>query len=171
MSRRVDFAIAIVVTIFGILVILATQQIRAASVPDPLGPRGIPTGIGVGLVLLGAGLSIRRLRGLAEGGLVPPEGTEDDEGPEVRPGSAKRAMSIWGASVVYVLTLPALGYLIGTPLFMVVVLTLMSVPSPVARVGVPVGFTIGTFVVFNYLLNVHLPLGVLRDLMRSLGLA
>jgi len=171
MSRRVDFAIAIVVLVFGILVILAAQQIKAASVPDPIGPRGIPTGIGVTLALLGAGLALRRLRGWDGDDLVPHEGTEDDEGPDVRPGSAKRALSIWAISMLYVVALPGLGYLIATPIFVAVVLTLMRVPSAAVRFGMSVGFTIGTFVVFNYLLSVHLPLGMLRDLMRSLSLA
>ncbi len=169
MDRRVDLAVAICVVALGIFVLATAQGIKPASVPDPIGSKGGPTFVGLALVVGGLALIIRRLmRWRSESTLVPPDGVLDDPGVEA--GYAPRAISIWAASVAYVLAMPFVGYLLATPLFVAVVLVLFSVRSWPMIAGVSVGFTVPVFLVFVEFLNVRLPTGVLDGPLRSLGL-
>ncbi len=103
---------------------------------------------------------------------MPPEGSEDDQG--VPPGSSVRALSIWFAALVYVVTLPYLGYLIGTPLFIAFMLwqlkfdrkPLLRIPAIVVY---PVFFTVVTYFFFAMFLGVRIPLGVVRELVIMLS--
>ena len=168
MDRRVDVAIALTVAAFGVVILVATQQIGKSPVPAPVGPRGIPLVLGSFFVVAGLALAFRRiLRWNSEGTMVPPEGSEDDAG--VPPGSAARALSIWLASLLYVITLPILGFLIGTPLFIGFMLWRLQFDRrPVLRipaiVAYPVVFTVATYLFFATLLGVRIPLGVVREL-------
>jgi len=172
MDRRIDVGLALAVTALGIFIIVAAQFIGRSPVPDPIGPRGIPTGLGVAFALGGGGLVARRLvRWRREGTHVEPEGAQDDVG--VPPGSARRALAIWLAAALYVLLMPVLGYLIGTPLFIGTTLRLLQFNrSPVlgvpAIVAFPVLFTAISYAVFASLLGIRLPLGLLRDVFATL---
>jgi hypothetical protein len=171
-DRRVDVAIAFAVAALGLVILVATQQIGKSPVPDPVGPRGIPLLLGTFFVVAGLALAFRRiLRWNAEGTIVPPEGSEDDPG--VPPGSAARALSIWFAALLYVITLPYLGYLIGTPLFIAFMLWRLQFDRrPVLRVPAlavyPVVFTITTYLFFATFLGVRIPLGVIRGIAQAL---
>jgi putative tricarboxylic transport membrane protein len=168
MDRRADMAVALCVVLLGVFVLAAAQDVRPASIADPIGSRGAPHLVGAVLVLGGLALVLRRvLRWRQEGESVPAEGTEDDPG--VPPGSAVRALAIWSAAVVYVLALPTAGYLIATPLFLGVALWLLAIRSWML-VAVPLGFTVPVFLVFSLFLNVRLPTGILDGVLRQLGL-
>ena len=173
MDRRVDVAIALVVVALGVVILFATQNIADSPVPDPIGPRGIPNALGIFFVTAGSVLALRRVvRWNSESTLVPPEGSEDDQG--VPPGSSVRALSIWFAALVYVVTLPYLGYLIGTPLFIAFMLwqlkfdrkPLLRVPAIVVY---PVIFTVATYLFFAMFLGVRIPLGFVRELVIMLS--
>jgi putative tricarboxylic transport membrane protein len=169
MDRRVDLAVTICVVALGIFVLVTAQTIKPASVPDPIGSKGGPIFVGLALVVGGLALVIRRLmRWRSEATIVSPDGVEDDSGVEA--GYAPRAISIWAASVVYVLAMPFVGYLLATPIFVAVVLLLFSVRSWPMILGVSVGFTVPVFLLFAEFLNVRLPTGVLDGPLRSLGL-
>ena len=169
MDRRVDLAVALCVVLLGIFVLVSAQGIQTASVPDPIGARGAPTFAGAALCVGGMALALRRLlRWGRERTIVAPEGMEDDAG--VEPGSAFRAISIWGASVAYVLVLPLIGYVLATPIFIATVLVLFSIRSWRMIAGVSVGFTVPVFLVFVKLLNVRLPTGVLDGVLRQMDL-
>jgi putative tricarboxylic transport membrane protein len=168
MDRRSDVAVAFCVVLLGIFVLVAAQDVRPASIADPIGSRGAPHLVGAVLVLGGLALILRRvLRWRHEGAIVPAEGTEDDPG--VPPGLAVRALAIWTAAVVYILVLPAVGYLLATPIFLGAVLWLFSIRSWML-VAVPLGFTAPVFLVFTLFLNVRLPTGILDGVLRELGL-
>jgi putative tricarboxylic transport membrane protein len=168
MDRRIDAAVAFCVVLLGIFVLVAAQDVRPASIADPIGSKGAPRFVGIVLLLGGVSLVLRRLlRWRSEPTLVPAEGTEDDRG--VAPGSAVRALSIWLAAVIYVQALPGIGYVLATPLFLGVVLWLFAIRSWLL-VAVPLGFTIPVFLVFTLFLNVRLPTGVLDDVLRQWGL-
>jgi putative tricarboxylic transport membrane protein len=169
MDRRVDLAVAVCVVALGIFVLVTAQGIKPASVPDPIGSKGGPTFVGLALIVGGLALIGRRLmRWRGEATIVPPDGVEDDPGVEA--GYAPRAISIWVASVVYVLLLPFAGYLVATPIFVAAVLLLFSVRSWPMILGVSAGFTIPVFLLFAEFLNVRLPTGILDGPLRSLGL-
>ena len=168
MDRRTDVAVAFCVLLLGVFVLVAAQDVRPASIADPIGSRGAPHLVGAVLVLGGLALILRRaLRWRREEESVPAEGMEDDRG--VPPGSAVRALSIWAAAVVYVLVLPAAGYLIATPIFLGVMLWLLAIRSWML-LAVPLGFTIPVFLVFTLFLNVRLPTGILDGVLRQMGL-
>ena len=93
-----------------------------------------------------------------EGPLVPNEGTPDDAG--VEQGSARRAISIWAAAFLYVLAMPAVGYLLATPVFLAVVLWLFSCRG-LLLVALPLGFTVPAYLIFVKFLSVRLPTGFL----------
>ena len=168
MDRRADVAVALCVVLLGVFVLVAAQDVRPASIADPIGSRGAPHLVGAMLVLCGLALVLRRaLRWRREAAIVPAEGTEDDQG--VPPGSAFRALSIWTAALAYVLVLPTAGYLIATPLFLGVMLWLLAIRGWML-LAVPLGFTVPVFLVFSLFLNVRLPTGVLDGVLRQMGL-
>ena len=169
MDRRIDVVLAVGVVALGVFIVIAAQFIGRSPIPDPIGPRGIPTGLGVAFALGGAGLVARRLiRWHSEDTLVEPEGTQDDIG--VPSGSARRALKIWVVGAVYVLTLPFAGYLIGTPIFVGAVLYLLQFDRPrlfgviPSIVAFPVVFTAVTYGLFAMLLGIRIPLGVVREI-------
>jgi hypothetical protein len=170
-DRRVDVAIALAVATLGVVILVATQQIGKSPVPDPVGPRGVPLILGTFFVVAGLVLALRRLlRWNHEGTLVAPEGSEDDPG--VPPGSATRALSIWFAALVYVITLPFVGYLIGTPVFIGFMLWRLDFDRPPllripALVVYPAAFTVVTYLFFANFLGVRIPLGVVREIALS----
>jgi hypothetical protein len=172
-DRRVDVAIALAVVALGVAILVLTQRIADSPVPDPIGPRGVPTVLGTFFVIAGTLLAGRRLiRWREQGTLVPPEGTEDDPG--VPPGSAWRALSIWLAAFIYVVTLPYVGFVVGTPLFTAFMLwrlemargPLLKVPAIVAF---PVIFTAACYLFFATFLGVRLPLGFVREIVIRLS--
>jgi hypothetical protein len=168
MDRRADVAVAFCVVLLGVFVLVAAQDVRPASIADPVGSRGAPHLVGAVLVLGGLALILRRVvRWRRDGAIVPAEGTEDDPG--VPPGSAVRALAIWTAAVVYVLLLPAAGYLLATPVLLATVLRLLAIRGWML-VAVPLGFTVPVFLVFSLFLNVRLPTGFLDGVLRELGL-
>jgi len=168
-DRRVDVALAVAVAALGVVILVATQSIGRSPVPDPIGPRGVPTGMGIFFVLAGAALALRRVvRWSTEATLVTPEGSEDDQG--VPAGSARRALGIWLAALVYVVTLPYLGHLIGTPLFTAFMLWQLKFDRPPvlripAMVVYPAVFTVATYLFFATFLGVRIPAGFLRPLL------
>jgi hypothetical protein len=169
MDRRIDVVLALGVVALGVFIVVAAQFIGKSPIADPIGPRGIPTGLGIAFALGGAGLVARRvIRWRTEDTVVVPEGTQDDAG--VPPGSARRALKIWVAGAVYILTLPWAGYLIGTPLFVGVILNLLKFDRErlfgviPAAVAFAVAFTAITYAVFAMVLGIRLPLGVVREL-------
>jgi hypothetical protein len=168
-DRRVDVAVACAVALLGVLILVSAESIRPASIPDPIGSRGFPRAMGTALFLGGVALVLRRLlRWRRESTRVADEGVPDDPG--VPPGSAPRALSIWAGAFAYVLLLPAVGYLIATPIFIAGVLALFGMRRPLALAGIAIGFTLPIFLVFAELLNVRLPTGILDAPLRQLGL-
>ena len=169
MDRKIDFALALVIIASGVFLIVESQAIGRSPVPDPIGPRGVPTGLGVAFILSGTALALRRaVRWRTEGPIVEPEGAEDDQG--VPPGSARRGLGIWVASVVYVVALPFLGFLVATPLLIAAMLRLFEFDRPPilnripGLLAYPVAFTAAEYVTFAVILGVRLPLGFVRDI-------
>jgi len=168
MDRRVDVILALAIAAVGVVIIVTAQFIGRSPVPDPIGPRGIPTGLGAAFILGGLGLALRRvLRWRREGDLVEPEGASDDAG--VPAGSTRRALSIWGVAAIYVATLPILGHPVGTPLAVAAMLRLLNfnrrpVLGVPAIIAYPVLFTAISYTIFALLLGIRLPLGFVREL-------
>jgi putative tricarboxylic transport membrane protein len=173
MDRRVDLLIAVMVAALGVFMIISAQFIAESPVPDPIGPKGIPVGLGAFFVIGGVALATRRVvRWKQETTFVTPEGIEDDRG--VAPGSARRALGIWVVALLYVIALPILGHPIATPIALAVMLRMLEFDRPPvlripALIFYPVAFTAVSYTVFAVILGIRLPQGFIRDIIRMLS--
>jgi putative tricarboxylic transport membrane protein len=171
MDRRIDLAIAILVVALGVAVIVIAGDIRPTGpVVDPIGPRALPYIIGFFLLIGGLRIISIRLRSWRRerGHLVATDGEPDEPG---IPSSALQAFTIMGASVLYALTLSTVGYVVGTPLYVIAGLRAMRMKSWTAIIITAVVYTAFTYILFAHYMRVDLPLGVMAGPMRSLGIA
>ena len=169
MDRRFDLAGSLVIMLVGIAVfitsILAAPPQRLF---DALGPYGLPAFIGGGMALGGAWQSVETYRRLRRWGVVGvSEGSEYE--PD-HPSSETRALGFMAGGVAYAATLPLLGFLIGTPIAIAAALWALRFRKPALVVAAAIGYTVVAFLVFNQLLSVPLPLGLLSDLLVNLGI-
>ena len=146
---------------------------QALTIPLPartlvVSPRGFPTLIGTLMVLVTvaiAVLEIRKLRRAARAQQawwkVPDEADEDTD----RITSWRDAWVSLGALVVYVVVMPEAGFLVSTPLFLGGLATYFAPRSWLRNVIVAVLFSVMVHLVFNELLGVRLPTGLLTGLL------
>ena len=169
MDRRADLVGSITMAVLGIGVILyGLGYPPPRNQYDLFGPMGVPMIIGLGLVVGGLFQSVRTWQLLREfGSKAFPEGSEDEPG---HPASSHRAVAFMAGSMVYLFSLPYLGYLVATPVAIAAGLWSLNFRNPVKLVVTAVGFTVVGFALFNNLLSVPVPVGVLNDLLVSLGL-
>ena len=168
MDRRIDIAISVVAILLGIFVILEARTIKAPLFADPIGPRAFFYGCGVVFVLGGLLNIIQRVHAwrLFPTNMIPNEGVADEPG---HPASFRRAALLAIISLVYVLTLRPIGYLIGTPLYIIAGLWILEQRNWLLNIAVALGFTIFFYVVFAQGLGVWLPVGPFTQLFRDLG--
>jgi putative tricarboxylic transport membrane protein len=170
MDRRIDLAIAVTVVLFGAAVFIVASNIAVpAREIDPLGPRLFPSILGTALMLGGGATAARRLRAWRTdtSWSIAPEGEPDE--PDV-PASAARAATVMGLSVVYVLTLSAIGYIVGTLLFVVLALWALQVRRWRPVLLTSVGYVALSYAVFTYVVSVKLPQGFVGALLRGAGI-
>lgn len=169
MDKRGDLAIAVGTALLGLFILIAARDISEGSIPGPVTSRGLPNILGAFLLIGGVVLAVRQIlvwRALP-GHLVPEEGQEDEPG---HPASWIRAFGIMVASMLSVWLLQPLGYLIVTPLFLFVTSLFMGVRSRAKLVAFPIVFTVPVWAIFDPILGINLPLGVLEPVARSLGI-
>jgi len=171
MDRRIDLALALLVVVLGVAVIIGAQDIRRTGpVVDPIGPRAMPYIVGMLFVVGGLRIVSIRLRSWRRdgGNLVATDGEPDEPGV---PASARQAFTVIAASVLYALALSSVGYIVATPLYVIVGLRAMRVRSWWSTCAAALIYTTLTYVVFAHYMRVDLPLGITAGAMRSLGLA
>jgi putative tricarboxylic transport membrane protein len=169
MDKRVDLAVAVANVLLGAFIVIAARDIRSGSLPDPITSRGLASMTGTGLVIGGIILAVRQLLTWSKlpGYLVPEEGQEDEKG---YPVSAVRAFGIIVLSVLWMWLLKPLGFLIVTPLYLLVSSLVMGERSWVQIIAFSVIFTVSVWVIFGPILGIRFPLGPLTHLAFSLGL-
>lgn len=169
MDKRADLAMSVFTVLLGVFVLIVARGIRAGSTPDPITSRGLPTIMGVLLIVGGVILAIRQLLHWEElpGHLVPEEGQEDEAG---YPSSAVRALGIILLSIVWAWFLEPVGFLFITPLYLVVCEWVMGEKSWMKNVVYSVIYTIASWTIFGLLMGMRLPLGPLDPLARELGI-
>jgi putative tricarboxylic transport membrane protein len=168
MDRRIDLVGSLVVTVFGLLVLaVALTYPRPEISYDALGPMGLPFLIGGTLAIAGGIQSYRTARLIQESGQVGfPEGTEDE--PE-HPSSSRRTLLFMAGAFLYLVGFVTVGYLVATPLAIIGGLWMFSYRTWWKLATVAIGYTLGAFIVFDQILSVPLPTGVLTDLLIELG--
>lgn len=170
MDRRIDLAIGLLVIAFGAFVLVTASHIRPTGpVVDPIGPRGFPYMVGIFFLVGGCfGVAKRLSTWRSDAGpLVESDGEPDEAGV---PASATQAWSIMAASVLYVITLPIAGYIIGTPLYVAFALNRMQVKSWPTIAATALVYTVLTYILFAHYMGVNLPVGPLTDAFRALKL-
>lgn len=168
MDRRLDVLVAGMAIVFGLVLAFIAQGLRdSPTLQDPLRSRGMPTLLGVCIVVGATGLVLRRVRGWRQQRShdVPPEGRPDEEG---HPASVVRVVGIWGALVWYAVFLPPLGYLVATPLAMAACLWAMRFRSVPRVAMISVGLPVAVYVLFDVLLGMPLPGGILSGVLQYL---
>ena len=171
MNKRVDLAGSVVIGLFGIAVLVGALRFPPQQVVfDPIGPMGFPIALGVLLVVGAALQSYRSLRFLRQSPTVygPEEGTADE--PE-HPASTRRGLGFVAGGVLYPLAWPSLGFQLSTVVAVTAALWALGFRGWPARVTVAVIFTTVGYLLFQVVLGVPLPAGVLRGLFNALGLS
>jgi hypothetical protein len=170
MDKRIDLVLAIGIVLVGVTMLMTSQVIRRGAIPDPIGTRGLPNITGVFLVICGIALAVLQLLHWSDlpGHLVPEEGQEDEKG---YPASWVRAISIILLSWVWGVLLNPLGFLIITPLCLVVGSLLMGEREWGKIIAFSIIFSFSNWVIFGPLLGIRFPLGPLNHWAVSLGLS
>ena len=168
MDRRIDIAISVIAILFGIFVILEARTVKTPMFQDPIGPRAFFYGCGLIFILGGLVNIAQRVQAwrLFPTHAIPAEGVADEPG---HPASFRRAALLTLVSLVYVLTLRPVGYLIGTPLYIIAGLWILEQRNWLLNIAVALVFTIFFYIVFAQGLGVWLPVGPLTQLFRDLG--
>ncbi len=168
MDRRIDIAVAAAFALLGILMIWGAAGIKEGMMRDPIGPRAAFYVCGGVLVLGGIAVIVGHLRRWSAQAhhMVRNEGTGDEM---EYPSSALRAWALVAAVTGYAAVFEVLGFLIATPVFLVVALWIMGKRRPVPMLAIAVIFTVVVYVIFAQALGVRIPVGPLTPLFRGLG--
>lgn len=142
---------------------LVSTQIPDAGTEWP-GPRGFPQLLGILLAALGAWLMAASLRA-SPGASAALDGertrpTYDERSRATYAGEVPIAVGTFGVLVLYALLLEHAGFLVATPVVIVVAMVgLLRMRRWVLIVSLAAGFTLGCWVIFDTLLGSPLPRG------------
>ena len=168
MDRRVDIAVAAAFALFGLFMIMHATTIRLGLYKDPIGPRAFFYGCGA-IMLIGGAITIwQRIRAWKRypTHMIPMEGSADDA---AYPSSARRAFAVVLATAVYTLLLEPLGFLLATPLYIFIALTILGQRSLVGKLAVAIVFTLSAYIIFAQILGVRIGVGPLTNFFRDMG--
>jgi hypothetical protein len=168
MDRRIDIAISVAAILLGIFVIFEARTIRDPLFVDPIGPRAMFYICGAVFILGGLANIAQRIWAwrLFPAHLIPGEGVEDEPG---HPASFQRAALLAVISLIYVVTLRPVGYLIGTPLYIIAGLWILQQRNWLFNIAAALIFTVFFYLVFAQALGVWLPVGPLTETFRNWG--
>lgn len=155
-THLVDLAAAVALVVVGGIVLVGALDLASGSTSDPLGPRGFPTLLALGLIGAGVGLGILSIVRLSRPDLSDVVEDDDDMGPVDRGRLLLGSLTIVG----YVVILPALGFMIGTVAFIVVMILLQGRVGRGAFFLTSVGLPVAIYLVFSTGLGISLPEGV-----------
>lgn len=138
---------ALAILAVGILYLWQVISMPSASIVDPLWPKAFPLLLGILMILLGISIFFK-----------PGEGVEISFG-------KKTLGSVMGLAVllgVYGYTLPWIGYLLGTFLFLSITSRLLGEKSWILNILLSAGVSLGIYGLFTRILGIPLPLGIIQ---------
>lgn len=148
-----DRVISVLSFALAVAYLLATRQIPALEIGDPLGPRAFPQLLGAGLILAAILLFVETLK-------KAPRAEEE--------GAAAAAGSHWGVVAfvtvwtgAYFLLFEALGYVVASAAYLLVLMAAFNRGRWAMNVATAVLFSAVTYWVFTRQLGVTLPAGLL----------
>ena len=147
-----DRVISVLSLALAVAYLLATRQIPALEIGDPLGPRAFPQLLGAGLILAAILLFVETLK----------------KAPRAEEGTAAVAGSHWGVVAfvtvwtgAYFLLFEALGYVVASAAYLLVLMAVFNRGRWAMNVATAVLFSAVTYWVFTRQLGVTLPAGLL----------
>ena len=169
MDKRVNLAVSVFIALVGVSTLILARHIRAGTISDPIGARGLPNMMGVFLIIGGIVLAVQQFLHWSElpGHLMPEEGQGDEKG---YPASAFKAIALIVLSMLWGWLLRWWGFLIITPLYLVACGWVMSMRSWKQNVIFSVVYAVSSWLIFGPLFAIRLPLGPLEPFARSLGI-
>ncbi len=166
---RRELVIAAFLTVFGGAVVAQARQIPPGVTTDPLGPAAFPSALGWGIAICGLLLGAATLvfRGQAGRTAVLADATPDDEASaEGGPFSPARLIGAIVATAAYLAAFTPLGYLLATPLYVVVVMLIHGGAGKRALLLAPLLVTAALYATFRYGLLIPVPAGILEGIVR-----
>ena len=156
MFERTDRYVGIGFMAFGALMFYLATTWKANFTADPAGPAAIPKILCAGLIILGAVLTI--------GGFGVKTKSEK---PIITKDEAITIGLLTAACILYIVLLPVVGYLIATPLLIAAGLVIVGSRKVKTIVMISVITTLILFLLFYSILRVNLPLGFMKNFIRS----
>jgi putative tricarboxylic transport membrane protein len=156
-----DRVAGLVLLAAGLGVAAWAWTLPGGTVTDPLGPRGFPALLGLGLAACGAAVLAPALgsrRGPAAALRGP--GAEGGDGPL----AAHRLLGGIALTGLGIAGLEPLGYLVATPLFLVGLLLLQGGVPVRVLLGTAIGLPLALYLLFDRVMSVPLPPGLLERL-------
>jgi putative tricarboxylic transport membrane protein len=138
----------VVILILGGVYFFEGIRIPEAAIGDPLGPRTFPMILGVLMAACGAYLVVRPAARGAQ--------------PVLARSSFLRVLLLCALLLLYAITLPSLGYILATSLFLLGATLIMGERSFARGLAISAAFSGGIFLLFTRVLTIPLPLGLLK---------
>ena len=172
--RRTELALSFFLVALGIATILAAYYTipELSVLRDLIGARGFAYVVGALVALGGIVLVVMQVKALrpAVAGSADAPGDERGGDEPGHPASSLRAFSVIGALVLYAALLRPAGYIPATVFFVGAGTFLMGGRGLTRLFVFPLLYAIGTYLLFDTLLGVRIPDGVLRPLIVAIGL-
>jgi len=147
--RNADRIGGLIIIAFGAGYLLAAISMPSATIGDPLGHKTFPVILGGLMIFLGSSL------------LVKP-GRDTEFSPLKR--TFISVILLAGLLGGYGYSLPILGYPLGTFLFLFITSRLIGERSWILGLLLSAGLSLGIFIIFTKILDIPLPLGILKNL-------
>lgn len=151
MRNRADVGASLFLILLGIVVAIGAVVLGIGTA-EQLRPGFLPFLCGVALAVLSSFFFLKAWRGRTVG---------------TQPlGQWRRPITVLTGLMVYVVILDPVGYVIATALLAVIILRVFDMKTKWVLVATSLGIAVATYALFNLLLGVELPAGVLTVLRR-----
>lgn len=161
-AQLVDLALAGVLLVIGAALLVGVSGLRGGNPADPLGPRGFPTLLTVGILVTGLVLAIKSAVALrhpdafgAMAGTHEAQDNSEDMGPVSHMRLALGSLGI----ILYAVLLPVAGFLVTSFLFIVGMIYVQGGAALRSVVVTSLGFPIALYLLLSTFLGISLPNG------------
>ena len=172
--RWTELALSSFLIIIGAATVVGARYTIAELkvLQDVVGARGFAYVVGTLVFAGGLVLVAMQFRAMSRGGTKRPEAEPAELGGDDPrfPSSTGRAFAVFAALAVYAWLLKPAGYIPATVLFVAAGIWIMGGRGLVRLFIYPLAYTIATYLLFDTVLGVRIPDGVLRPLIRAIGL-
>lgn len=152
----VDRIISGVIFAFGLAYLIGSYRIERFTLGNVLGAEVFPIGVGLVLVLLSAILFIQSRRVL-----ITSPAERSSRGPTRSVSGTPGALVITGTLILYALTIASVGYILSTTVLLTGLMYLLGRRQWVLNFSISLAFSLTSYTIFVYGLNVMLPAGIL----------